>query len=160
MSAMYPIKAHNGIFYRSGNGPFFLHSWCNMARQMSAKLPLRRGDRSLGNHTDHQHAWEMEVMAERASANCDSINEAEEKGSKTLQEGHTLSPSIIYIYISERVYICFPVYTSTYLGYSSQLTMIPAASHFNSQPTLHIHPSLKEAFLLILSPSLGSLMHS
>lgn len=69
------------------------------------------GETGLGNHTDHQHAWEMEVMAERASANCDSINEAEEKGSKTLQEGHTLSPSIISIYIYERVYI----YASPYI---------------------------------------------
>ena len=32
------------------------------------------GETGLGNHTDHQHAWEMEVMAERASANCDSIS--------------------------------------------------------------------------------------
>lgn len=160
--AMYPIKAHHGIFHRSGNGPFFLHSWCNMARQMSAKLPWRRGDWSWQSHGPPTCVGNGSYGGTRIRKLWFYQWSWRERIQDIARRSHTISLYNIYIYIYERVYIyiCFPVYTPTYLGYSYQLTMIPAGSHFNSQPTLHIHPSLEEAFLLILSPSLGSLMHS
>ena len=59
--AMYPIKAHNGIFYRSGNGPFFLPLLVQHGPTNVSQAALKEGRQVLAitRTTNMRGKWKL-----------------------------------------------------------------------------------------------------